>query len=56
LEQQLDARKRQALDEAAYSVIIFGDDTRDWDAVFIEFRWLFGDGHADSGGLARAAD
>ena len=29
LQQQLDARKRQALDEAGYSVIIFGDDTRD---------------------------
>jgi hypothetical protein len=29
LDQQLDARKRQALDEAAYSVIIFGHDTRE---------------------------
>jgi hypothetical protein len=56
LEQQLDARKRQALDEAGYSVIIFGDDTREWDAVFTEYGWLFGDRHVDPAGLARAAD
>jgi very-short-patch-repair endonuclease len=47
LQQQLDARKRQALDEAGYNVIVFGDDIREWDAVFTEYRWLFGDGHAD---------
>ena len=47
LQQQLDASKRQALDEAGYNVIVFGDDPREWDAVFTEFRWLFGDGHAD---------
>jgi hypothetical protein len=47
LQQQLDARKRQALDEAGYNVIVFGDDPREWDVVFTEFRWLFGDGHAD---------
>jgi very-short-patch-repair endonuclease len=56
LQQQLDARKRQALDEAGYNVIVFGDDIREWDAVFTEYRWLFGDGHADPAGLARAAD
>jgi hypothetical protein len=47
LQRQLDARKRQALDEGGYNVIVFGDDPREWDAVFREFRWLFGDGHAD---------
>ncbi len=56
LQRQLDARKREELDEAGYNVIVFADDTSEWDAVFTEFRWLFGDGHADPAGLARAAD
>ena len=53
LQQQLDASKRQALDEAGYNVIAFGEDTREWDAVFTEFRWLFGDGHGEQ--VARPA-
>lgn len=45
LQQQLDARKRAALDAAGLNVVVFGDDTRQWDAVFDEYRWLFGEGH-----------
>lgn len=45
LQQQLDARKRAALDAAGLIVVVFGDDTRQWDAVFDEYRWLFGEGH-----------
>ena len=49
-QQQLDARKRAALDAASLNVVVFGDDTRQWDAVFDEYRWLFGEGHGDAAG------
>ena len=45
LQQQLDERKRSALDAASLNVVVFGDDPRQWDAVFREYRWLFGEGH-----------
>ena len=47
LQQQLDERKRSALDAAGLNVVVFTDDPRQWDAVFNEYRWLFGEGHAD---------
>jgi hypothetical protein len=31
-------------------VIVFGEDPREWDVVFTEFRWLFGEGHEESPG------
>jgi very-short-patch-repair endonuclease len=61
LQQQLDERKRSALDAAGLNVVVFTDDPRQWDAVFNEYRWLFGEGQgenppaaATSGGTAAA--
>jgi hypothetical protein len=48
LQQQLDERKRSALDAVGLNVVVFGDDPRQWDAVFAEYRWLFGEGHEES--------
>jgi hypothetical protein len=48
LQQQLDEQKRSALDAAGLNVIVFGDDPRQWDAVFAEYRWLFGEVHGES--------
>jgi very-short-patch-repair endonuclease len=50
LQQQLDERKRSALDAVGLNVVVFGDDPRQWDAVFAEYRWLFGEGHEESHG------
>ena len=47
LQQQLDERKRSALDAAGLNVVVFGDDPQQWEAVFTEYRWLFGEGHGD---------
>jgi hypothetical protein len=49
LQQQLDERKRSALDAVGLNVVVFGDDPRQWDAVFAEYRWLFGEGHDETG-------
>ena len=48
LQQQLDERKRSALDAAGLNVVVFTDDPRQWDAVFNEYRWLFGEGQGES--------
>ena len=48
LQQQLDERKRSALDAAGLNVVVFTDDPRQWDAVFNEYRWLFGEGQGDN--------
>jgi hypothetical protein len=50
LQQQLDERKRSALDAVGLNVVVFGDDPRQWDAVFAEYRWLFGEGHEEGPG------
>jgi hypothetical protein len=50
LQQQLDERKRSALDAVGLNVVVFGDDPRQWGAVFAEYRWLFGEGHEESHG------
>jgi hypothetical protein len=48
LQQQLDERKRSALDAVGLNVVVFGDDPRQWDEVFAEYRWLFGEGHGEN--------
>jgi hypothetical protein len=50
LQQQLDERKRSALDAVGLNVVVFGDDPRQWDAVFAEYRWLFREGHEEGPG------
>ena len=47
LQQLLDERKRSALDAAGLNVVVFGDDPQQWEAVFAEYCWLFGEGHGD---------
>ena len=56
LQQQLDERKRSALDAAGMNVVVFGADPRQWDAVFAEYRWLFGEGHEESPGESPPAE
>jgi hypothetical protein len=56
LQQQLDGRKRSALDAVGLNVVVFGDDPRQWDAVFAEYSWLFGEGHEESHGESPPAD
>ena len=44
LQERLDQEKRQALIDAGMTVVVFDQYTDSWDAVFAEYRWLFGDG------------
>ncbi len=55
LQQELDARKRRELDDASYHVVVFGPEPREWEAVFAEYRWLFGEGHAEPAASAPVA-
>lgn len=56
LQQQLDERKRSALDAAGMNEVVFGDDPCQWDAVFAEYRWLFGEGQEEAPGESPPAE
>jgi superfamily II DNA/RNA helicase/very-short-patch-repair endonuclease len=40
----VDDRKRQALRDAGYKVIVFTEDTASWSAIFAKFSFVFGKG------------
>ena len=44
LQQRLDNKKRQALINAGIRVVVFNQDREEWQKVFEEYSWVFGEG------------